>query len=76
MFGGDVLKFAGDAFFAEWRDEDNDDDDLEEAVCIAASCGWSITQKYSEYAVPGLSSEVALLDVHCGIGVGELATLH
>uniref|UniRef100_A0A7S4W7A5 Guanylate cyclase domain-containing protein n=1 Tax=Ditylum brightwellii TaxID=49249 RepID=A0A7S4W7A5_9STRA len=76
MFGGDVLKFAGDAFFAEWRDEDNDDDDLEEAVCIAASCGWSITQKYSGYAVPGLSSEVALLDVHCGIGVGELATLH
>lgn len=102
--GGDILKFAGDAFFAEWKvvdDEDKvgkgsnpladlneelasineftwDDDDVPKiSTCVlsAAKCGADIVKKYSDYHVTGFSSE-AMLNVHCGIGVGHLVGLH
>jgi len=78
--GGDVLKFAGDAFLAEWREES--DFDLEEGVLQASLCGATIVKQCSRYHVPQLSeidadeADNALLDVHCGIGVGQMACLH
>jgi len=74
FFDGDVLKFAGDAFFAAWIEKDADEiDDLEDATTKAALCGASMVEKFSGYEVPGLTSDEALLDVHCGIGVGQIA---
>jgi len=78
--GGDVLKFAGDAFLAQWREDD--DLDLDEAVLLGVLCGSAIVKRYSRYHVPQLAeissdeAESALLDVHCGIGVGQMTCLH
>lgn len=107
-FGGDILKFAGDAFFAEWRvtdDEDDEDgqgshplsdlnaslasineiacdDDIPKlSLCVlsAAKCAASIVRKFSDYQVTSdaaKNTNEAMLNVHCGIGVGNLVGLH
>lgn len=105
--GGDILKFAGDAFFAEWKvvedpgekakastplselnaslvslnDLDWDDDGvpkLSSCVLQAAKCAISIVEKFSDYHVTSVagSSEEAVLNVHCGLGVGHMVALH
>jgi len=105
--GGDVLKFAGDAFFAEWKvseddankgsSDDNplaslnaslacpsefqwedDDDDIPKLsmhAMMATKCALAIVSKYSDYHASAASNE-AMLNVHCGIGVGSLTGLH
>lgn len=106
--GGDILKFAGDAFFAEWKvisdsndregDKNNplanlnaslasisemawDDDEIptiSNCVLSAAKCGASIVRKFSDYNATAVSSDgsQAMLNVHCGVGVGHLVGLH
>jgi class 3 adenylate cyclase len=106
VHGGDVLKFAGDAFFAEWQvDEDADsmDEDkraklnrfqsaraltarrdavsqktLAECVSAAAFCGASIVAKHSDFEVSrgDDTSQKSMLNVHCGLGAGNLVGLH
>ena len=110
QFGGDILKFAGDAFFAEWRVMDDDDEEdakgsnplkmlnaslasineigldddvpsLSLCVLAAAKCGASIVKKFSDYQVLSDSKTTsneseAMLNVHCGVGVGNLVGLH
>lgn len=111
LYGGDILKFAGDAFFAEWRvaeDSDNssenektsnplsdlnaslvsineinlDDTDLlpvTRCVMMAAKCASSIVKKFSDYHVTsgdGHINSEAMLNVHCGVGVGQVVGLH
>jgi class 3 adenylate cyclase len=114
--GGDILKFAGDAFFAEWRVEDDEDsirgpEDLKQlnasisssqeicsisptngwpaaSMCVwkAAKCATAIVNKFSDFQVPVTSDtsftsensgpNEAMLNVHCGVGTGELVGLH
>jgi class 3 adenylate cyclase len=117
--GGDVLKFAGDAFFAEWRATDNEESKrspndalanlnsslaqssrvqsgdapspssrLAACVSAAAKCASEIVRKYSDFHVTSSrdvsisfggenqSRNDAMLNVHCGIGVGHLVGLH
>ena len=111
LYGGDILKFAGDAFFAEWRvadDTDNNSDnektsnplsdlnaslvsineinlydtDLQpvtRCVMMAAKCASSIVKKFSDYHVTSGDGQVnseAMLNVHCGVGVGQVVGLH
>jgi class 3 adenylate cyclase len=111
LYGGDILKFAGDAFFAEWRiaegadtNSDNektsnplselnaslvsinelnfDDFDMlpiTRCVMMAAKCATSIVTKFSDYhvtAVDGHVTNEAMLNVHCGVGVGQVVGLH
>jgi len=68
---GDILKFAGDALFAEWRA--NGECPLEKCTATAAYCGSQIVAKCSDFKVPGCS---VTLNVHCGLGVGSLVGLH
>ena len=110
QFGGDILKFAGDAFFAEWKvanetrpdhgkaktplsdlnaslvsmspnDPDGWDTDeippLSRCVLSASKCAISIVEKFSDYNVmtSGNASD-AMLNVHCGIGMGHIVGLH
>jgi len=70
--GGDVLKFAGDALFAEWRAESASN--LPQATLRAAVCGAAITDKCSDYKVG--TKKKYLLNVHCGVGLGEISGLH
>jgi class 3 adenylate cyclase len=124
--GGDILKFAGDAFFAEWKvpheqdgdssvlgggsrhggmgnnsshhrygalanlnaslvsindmDWDIDDDIPKVSSCVlaAAKCAVSIVEKFSDYHVTSASGSTndAMLNVHCGLGVGHVVGLH
>jgi class 3 adenylate cyclase len=112
LFGGDILKFAGDAFFAEWRVmedtdaattdddqasnplselnaslvsinemawDDNDIPPLSNCVMMAAKCATSIVKKFSDYHVTTADSRntnEAMLNVHCGVGVGHMVGLH
>lgn len=101
-FGGDILKFAGDALFAEWQAsisnplESGDGISiagnsqcsiepwhglgLEECVLTAAACGARIVDECSDYPVyesGGTSGKlVTSLNVHCGIGFGEVVGVH
>jgi class 3 adenylate cyclase/tetratricopeptide (TPR) repeat protein len=124
-YGGDILKFAGDAFFAEWRITSEDDfacdaenlqrqrklrnhplsrfrrsfksafgetkpewqsRSLSECVLAASMCAASMVEKYSDFEVPHArdlsisfgkeQQSDAMLNVHCGIGVGTLVGLH
>jgi class 3 adenylate cyclase len=115
--GGDVLKFAGDALFVEWRTSGTAEDMGEEdnavggahnssmalkelnsslasmdtmrgssvsfglpvAVLRAARCAAAIVEKYSDHEVAFLnqiSHTGGVLNVHCGIGCGELIGIH
>ena len=115
--GGDILKFAGDAFFAEWRVEEDDSilrgpEDLMQlnasisssqelllpsspshglpaaSACVwrAAKCAASIVNKFSDFQVPATGDSSftpensrpseAMLNVHVGVGCGELVGLH
>mmetsp|Transcript_39310 Transcript_39310/g.45880 ORF Transcript_39310/g.45880 Transcript_39310/m.45880 type:complete len:1642 (-) Transcript_39310:798-5723(-) len=84
--GGDVLKFAGDAVFANWPLGRNNIKTMEQSVVLAAKCGASIVATCSNFAVEvrnrGGSSrdvterDVLYLDVHCGLGVGKLIGFH
>ena len=111
LYGGDILKFAGDAFFAEWRvSEDSDTNSENEktsnplsdlnaslvsinefnfdgtdlqpvtrCVMMAAKCASSIVKKFSDYHVTsgdGHINSKAMLNVHCGVGVGPVVGLH
>jgi len=50
--GGDILKFAGDALFAEWKVScHKPDHNLEYCVSRAANCGAAIVANCSDYAV-------------------------
>lgn len=106
QYGGDILKFAGDAFFAEWKVIEDEDDDgkggsnpladlnaslasinefscgedtpkLSTCALSAAKCAASIVEKFSDYQVmTATNTSEAMLNVHCGIGVGHLVGLH
>lgn len=101
-FGGDILKFAGDAVFCEWQATTSNPLDpgdgislsgssqgsiepwhglgLEECALTAAACGARIVDKCSDYPVyDGIGSpgtQVATLNVHCGLGFGEVVGVH
>ena len=101
-FGGDVLKFAGDALFAEWQATASSPLEsgenvsltgnsqcsiepwhglgLEECVLTAAACGARIVDECSDYPVyesGGTSGKlVTTLNVHCGVGFGEVVGVH
>ena len=81
MYGGDVLKFAGDAFFCAWMIPPSDDDEQEERclgqVCVnAALCGAAIVSKFTSYHISGLPVNDATLSVHCGLGAGTMSLIH
>ena len=84
--GGDVLKFAGDAVFAEWRVSTkpmkSKDDRYEANECVlrAATCGADIVAKCSDYPIIGTANDdgvqIATLNVHCGLAFGKMAGIH
>jgi class 3 adenylate cyclase len=94
---GDIIKFAGDALYAEWKVssnraitsksiESNVRMNLEDCVTAAAICGAKLVKNYCRHPIktstanPGVASQLAgkglTLNVHCGISVGELVSVH
>lgn len=93
--GGDVLKFAGDGVFVEWKAEslvasptlmDRKKLSLTQSVCTAATCAARIVAKCSDFPIfahhalgstsKGQGAKVATLNVHCGLGVGQIIGVH
>ena len=92
--GGDILKFAGDAVFVEWRASSRCEHynqpvvhrspmTLSECVKAAALCASDIVANGSDFTVMdikhtrgSLCTHVSTLNVHCGLGVGELVGIH
>jgi class 3 adenylate cyclase len=73
-FGGDVLKFAGDAVFAVFADQEKNatktDSDSSPAVSqllMAALCSDVIVQTLSDYSPPQYPHLTTMLNVHCGV---------
>jgi class 3 adenylate cyclase len=93
-FDGDIIKFAGDALFAQWQaspsrtleGEEMDETSkwqgidlskrMEMAVRMAGCCAAKIIDLCSEYPVYENGREIATLDVHCGVGFGEVFGIH
>lgn len=60
--GGDVVKFAGDALLAIWRE-----DQQEDAYLLAASCALSLQENLHHYS----PLENVFLRIRIGLGAGE-----
>lgn len=82
--GGDVLKFAGDAVFAEWRIHTDDcenvkeeQDEIYKCLLEGATCGADVVSKCSDYPVfTNEGIQISTLNVHCGIAFGQMAGVH
>ncbi|MDX1571603.1 MAG: adenylate/guanylate cyclase domain-containing protein [Xanthomonadales bacterium] len=68
--GGDVLKFAGDALIAIWRDRD-EEQDLAFACWRASQCGLEIQHQLKDYKADGFP-----LALRIAIGAGPTAMAH
>jgi class 3 adenylate cyclase len=82
-FQGDIQKFAGDALFAEWRVSPTMS--LEQCVEAAAACSAMVVRECADYPVIAFgesmfgqdeNSPISTLNVHCGLGCGEMAGVH
>lgn len=80
-YGGDVVKFAGDAIFVVWPTS-RDSHSAADGVSIAVKCAIDINSKCNNYPVPitggptlsnTSASQISYLNVHCGISAGIVA---
>jgi len=85
---GDLLKFAGDAVFIEWKA--TPELTLETCVESAVKCGAQITAKCADFSVlengstentgrlisTSGAAQVETLNVHCGVGAGQMVGVH
>lgn len=66
--GGDVVKFAGDAVMAEWREEDWEDDNAQRRVVqVATACACRIVERCSDYHV----YQNQVMTSSCGAGASS-----
>ncbi|KAL3918998.1 MAG: hypothetical protein SGILL_003975 [Bacillariaceae sp.] len=84
---GDLLKFAGDAVFIEWKA--SKDCSLESCVESAVNCATKILWRCADFSVlsngatgncsyllTSQAAQVETLNVHCGIGAGQMVGVH
>lgn len=65
-FGGDVVKFAGDAVLAVWEHESPDE--LENNVEIAATCALNLQRQAGRHSL----NEKLSFEIHCALACGML----
>ena len=68
-FGGDVVRFAGDAVLCSWSVRDGSDA-LPLATRAACLCGLDIADKCARYEVPEADAQ---LSIHAGVGAGAIS---
>lgn len=85
---GDLLKFAGDAVFIEWKA--TPEVKLEACVESAVRCGAEVVSKCADFHVlengstedsgclisTSGAAKIATLNVHCGVGAGQMTGVH
>jgi class 3 adenylate cyclase len=67
LYGGDVVKFAGDAVLIVWE---GTNEDVENNLLIASKCVLDMQEKAGTYVVDAKKS--LLFRIHCGLCVGML----
>ena len=81
-FNGDIQKFAGDALFAEFRATPKRP--LSKCAELAAACAAALVRDCADFPVSTVCGLLdtdtdgvpAYLNVHCGLGIGEMAGVH
>ncbi len=71
FYGGDVIKFAGDALLVVWRPESNAHHAQVECCLIAAKAALEMQHKMQNFTVSGVT-----LTLHCGLACGLLTEIH
>eukprot|EP00002_Diphylleia_rotans_P031331 TRINITY_DN6508_c0_g1_i5.p1 TRINITY_DN6508_c0_g1~~TRINITY_DN6508_c0_g1_i5.p1 ORF type:complete len:1718 (+),score=341.66 TRINITY_DN6508_c0_g1_i5:58-5211(+) len=74
-FGGDVIKFSGDAMMAVWPVKPGQNDSLEKATLKATQCGFLILQQRPTLPPTGKDTPIEL-QVHIGLGAGTVVGMH
>lgn len=81
-YGGDIQKFAGDAFFAEWRESKTVT--MTQCVGAAAACATAMVRDCADFPILAIGefengvsgAPVSNLNCHCGLGAGEMIGIH
>ncbi|KAF2073845.1 hypothetical protein CYY_004841 [Polysphondylium violaceum] len=66
-FGGDIVKFAGDAVLAHWPTNG----EIINRIRIACECAIALRKKLHNFPVPG-----GFLTLHIGVGCGQISGLY
>eukprot|EP00947_MAST-08B_sp_MAST-8B-sp1_P002380 g2380.t1 len=74
-FGGDVLKFAGDAAIAMFEQDGEQGVDLSGAIMRAVLCSRDIIDLVRDYPEVGVGNDMMKLGVHIGIGSGSVTNM-
>src|SRR5690606_38427385 len=69
-YGGDVIKFAGDAVLACWPTSLTSDQ-MGRMVVLTCQCALAIQEELAEYEVQGCP-----LQLHVGVGAGKISFIH
>jgi class 3 adenylate cyclase len=79
--GSDIMKYAGDAIFVNWRA--TSDMPIQHCVLAAAQCAASLVRECADFPVyanvNGVSqqdSPIAHLNIHCGLAHGKMTGFH
>eukprot|EP00051_Salpingoeca_urceolata_P017513 m.239250 g.239250 ORF g.239250 m.239250 type:complete len:1130 (+) comp18976_c1_seq7:2013-5402(+) len=77
-YGGDIIKFAGDAVCVTWfiGKKPGDSKTIEATAIAAAQCATEIHRKLHGYVALGDCEEPVTLTLHMGIGSGQLTCVH
>ena len=68
-YGGDVIKFAGDAVLVVWAGNAGDDDELEYNLLCASKCALELQKQAGEHPVKGTEYSFR---IHCGLCCGMI----
>lgn len=68
-YGGDVIKFAGDAVLVVWAGNAGDDDELEYNLLCASKCALELQRQAGKHAVKGTEYSFR---IHCGLCCGMI----
>eukprot|EP01126_Amoeba_proteus_P038719 TRINITY_DN404_c0_g2_i2.p1 TRINITY_DN404_c0_g2~~TRINITY_DN404_c0_g2_i2.p1 ORF type:complete len:225 (-),score=51.67 TRINITY_DN404_c0_g2_i2:48-641(-) len=71
LYGGDVIKFAGDAVFAVWADEEVASNKQTRLANLACQSALAMQSQLHNFCVEGCT-----LRLHIGIGSGRLGFVH
>lgn len=77
-FGGDIVKFAGDAVSIVWMVdcEPGAPRDLAEATLWATCCACEIHKRLHNYVATSEERDPVVLSLHIGVGCGQLTCIH
>ncbi|CAB9531347.1 cyclase type 10 [Seminavis robusta] len=76
-YGGDILKFAGDALIVEWTKEMLPQGQQHLPVTLlAALCASKLVDKCSDYPVTRFGEHICTLNLHCALGYGAVVGAH